>query len=306
MKKLIIRWVCLAVALCLLAFTFVQLGEWQLRRLDQRREANSISLTNRDQDPVPYTEYADSPVTDDQQWLRVELTGSYTGEQYQVRYRNQFDAPGIEVAAIFETTAGDNVIIDRGFIPREGGQPDTEVLPDPPSGEVSIVGYLKRDEQGDDTAVVPHEFKVRLINSEAIGASLGRTMFPGYVSLISSEPGNGDELIPIEPPELDEGNHFSYALQWFTFGAIAVLGIGVLIRADLVDRRKAKAKAAKKAAQQSDSTSDSATSDTPSDGQESSSITEPDDQPESADATPNGDLASTDSSEPESDRGSDS
>src|SRR5690606_8084278 len=106
------------------------------------------------------------------------------------------------------------------------------------AGEVSLLGYVHRDERGDDTAVVPHEFKVRPINSEAIGASLGRELIPGYVVLRESTPDNGDDLIPLTPPVLDEGNHFSYALQWYACGGIAVIGIAVLIRADLKDRRK--------------------------------------------------------------------
>lgn len=247
MKKLILRWVALAVFLSLVAFACVKLGEWQLDRLEQRRDANDAVVANEDKEPVPYQEVMGAPIADDEQWQRVELTGSYTGEQYQVRYRNYEKSAGIEVAAVFETVEGDEVLVNRGFIKRERGKPDTEVLPEPPAGEVTVMGYLHRDERGDDTAVVPHNFKVRLINAGEIGASLGRELLPGYVILSTSTPGNGDVLVPMEPPTLNEGNHFSYALQWFAFGGIAVIGIGVLIRADLQDRKKAKQKAQKQA-----------------------------------------------------------
>ncbi|TRY18950.1 SURF1 family protein [Tessaracoccus rhinocerotis] len=247
MKKMILRWVALAVFLSLVAFACVKLGEWQLDRLEQRREGNSAVVANEGLAPVPYREVMGSPIADDEQWQRVELTGSYTGEQYQVRYRNYDDSAGIEVAAVFETLEGDSVLVDRGFIARQAGQPDTEVLPEPPTGEVAVMGYVHRDEQGDETAVVPHDFKVRLINSEAIGASLGRVLLPGYVILATSDPANGEALVPMEPPTLDEGNHFSYALQWFAFGGIALIGIGVLIRADLQDRKKARQRAEKRA-----------------------------------------------------------
>lgn len=247
MRKLILRWVALAVFLSLLAYAFVLLGEWQLSRLDERRDRNTAVSANRDEPVVPYSELMGRPVPDADQWRRVSLTGSYSGEQYQVRYRNQGGNPGIEVAAVFTTDSGDVVLVDRGFIAREQGKPDTEVLPTPPTGTVSVVGYLRGDEKGDDTATVPHDFKVRLIDAESIGASLGRPLLPGYVSLVSSEPSNGAELAPIEPPSPTEGNHFSYALQWFAFSVIAVVGIAVLIRADLQDRKKAKARAARKA-----------------------------------------------------------
>lgn len=246
MKKLVLRWVALAVFLILLALVFIRLGEWQLDRLEGTRERNDVVAANRDEPVVDYTDVMGEPVAETGQWQRVRVTGTYTGEQYQVRYRNQ-DGPGIEVAAILETDTGVAVVVDRGFIPRQVGRADTEILPAPPAGEVEVIGYLRRDERGDDTAIVPHDFKVRLINSGAIAESLGRDVLPGYVSLTESTPANGPELKPITPPEPSEGNHFSYALQWFSFSVIAVGGIFVLIRADLADRRKAQRQAALRA-----------------------------------------------------------
>ncbi|MDO5735529.1 MAG: SURF1 family protein [Propionibacteriaceae bacterium] len=246
MKKLVLRWVALAVFLVLLATLFVRLGEWQLNRLEGTRERNDVVSANQGRPVIDYREVMGGPVAETSQWQRVRLTGTYTGEQYQVRYRNQ-DGPGIEVAAVFDTTHGDTVLVNRGFIARQIGKPDTEVLPAVPEGDVEVIGFLRRDERGDDTAVVPHDFKVRLINAEAIGTSLGRDVLPGYVNLVESTPSNGDELVPVVPPPASEGNHFSYALQWFSFSVIAVGGIFVLIRADLADRKKARLRAERRA-----------------------------------------------------------
>lgn len=246
MRKLVLRWIGLAVFLILLAAVFVRLGEWQLDRLEGTRERNNTVAMNRDRPVLDYAEVMGQPVAESEQWQRVQATGTYTGEQYQVRYRNQ-DGPGIEVLAVLETDEGSTVLVDRGFIPRQSGQPDTEVLPDVPAGDVEVVGYLRRDERGDDTATVPNDFRIRLINSEAISASLGRDVLPGYISLIESTPDNGEQLLPITPPPPSEGSHFSYALQWFSFSIIAVGGIFVLIRADLADRRKAQRRAERRA-----------------------------------------------------------
>ena len=41
-------------------------------------------------------------------------------------------------------------------------------------------------------------------------------------------------------PELTSGPHFWYAMQWFMFAGIGILGIVVFIRGDLRDRRAAK------------------------------------------------------------------
>ena len=251
MLRLVLRWVALAVFLILLSLLFVRLGEWQLARLEQTREQNRAVLQNRNQPVVEHSAAMGEPITEDEQWQRVSLVGSYTGEQYQVRYRNH-DGPGIEVAAIFETTNGDAVVVDRGFIPKQQGQPDTEVLPPVPGPEVEIIAYLRRDERGKSNAITPRDFKVRLINSAALGESLGRDLLPGYVSVITSTPENGDALQPIVPTEDSEGNHFSYALQWFAFGGIALVGIIVLIRSDLNDRRKAQRRAERRERRQTE------------------------------------------------------
>lgn len=240
MKRLVLRWLALAVFLSALAYLFVQLGEWQLSRLEERRDANDVVLANQDQPVVDYREAMGGEIADSAQWQRVRLTGHYSAEQYQVRYRSLAGAPGIEVAAVFTTDQGDELIVDRGFIARQPGQPDPEDLPALPSGKVTLVGYVRASETGNQNAATPHEFKVRLIDPATIGASLGKDLLDGYVSLLSAEPAEDPILTPITPPELTEGNHFSYALQWFSFSVIAIVGMAVLIRADLADRRKAK------------------------------------------------------------------
>lgn len=246
MKRLVLRWVALAVFLVILALVFVNLGEWQLARLDETRRQNDAVAANRDRPIVEPREVMGAPVTDAEEWQRVRLYGRYTGEQYRVKYRNH-DGPGIEVVAVFEIDSGDTVLIDRGFILRQQGKPDTEVLPPVPGSDVEVIGYLRRDERAKENVITPRDFQVRGINSAAIGASLGRDLLPGYISLIESTPGNGEVLLPITPPPDSEGNHFSYALQWFTFGGIALIGIVVLIRSDLKDRRKEQRRAERRA-----------------------------------------------------------
>ncbi|HMR48651.1 MAG TPA: SURF1 family protein [Arachnia sp.] len=243
MKKLILRWIGLVVGVAILAVVFVQLGEWQLRRLDERRENNAIVVEHQDASPLPYREVFTGPIADDDQWQRVVVTGTYTGDQYQVRYRNQ-DGAGIEVVAVMETDQGDHLLINRGFIRRQPGQPDPEILPALPAGDVEVIGYVRRSEHGKPEAIDPHEYKVRLINAEAIGSSLGIALLDGYVSVIESSPPEPSDLEPLRPPELTEGPHLMYAVQWFAFTAIAAGGVVILIRADLRDRKKAQRRAA--------------------------------------------------------------
>ena len=77
---------------------------------------------------------------------------------------------------------------------------------------------------------------------------IGYPLVNGYIGATTSTPAATDGLVPVHPPELTEGSHFSYALQWFAFAGIAAFGLVVLIRSDLRDRRRAAAEAARAAA----------------------------------------------------------
>jgi cytochrome oxidase assembly protein ShyY1 len=53
------------------------------------------------------------------------------------------------------------------------------------------------------------------------------------------QPGELPALVP--PPDLSEGPHLSYAIQWFTFAAVALVGTALLVRREVRDRAQAAA-----------------------------------------------------------------
>ncbi|GAB2481100.1 SURF1 family protein [Luteococcus sediminum] len=244
MRKLWLRWTALVLFVVLLAAAFIRLGEWQLHRLDWRREVNARIVAYQQQPVKPYQEVFGGEVRDDQQWQRVRVRGTFdAAHEIQAMYRNQADQAGSEAITPMRTEQGDWILVSRGFLPRSRGANEVAVLPPPPKGTVEVVGYVRRSENGKPNAITPVDAKVRLVNSEAISQTLPYRALDGYVGVISSTPPQGGGLEPMVPPELTEGPHLSYAMQWFTFTVIAVAGVGVLIRNDLRDKRRAEAKA---------------------------------------------------------------
>jgi cytochrome oxidase assembly protein ShyY1 len=54
---------------------------------------------------------------------------------------------------------------------------------------------------------------------------------PMYIELTASQPAeSGGYPEPIAAPELGEGPHLSYAVQWFLFSAIAAVGWVLAVR----------------------------------------------------------------------------
>jgi cytochrome oxidase assembly protein ShyY1 len=238
-RRLWLRWALLIVFVAILGVVFVNLGSWQLDRLAQRKARNSTTLTNEGRPVRPFTDIFTGEIRDADQWQRVEARGIYDAEhQFLLRYRRNGDAEGYEVVTPLRTAAG-VVLVDRGFVALERGSRIPDAAPPPPEGEVTIVGHVRRNEQGRRAAVTPVGGQMRLINSDAIGATLGYPVLNGYIGLITSTPEQTGGFEAIRLPEISDGPHFWYAVQWFLFTGIAVAGIVVFIRGDLKDRKKA-------------------------------------------------------------------
>jgi cytochrome oxidase assembly protein ShyY1 len=236
MRRLWLRWAGLVVFAVALGVVFVNLGEWQLDRLHQRRVRNETTLANENKPVRPLAEVFTGRITDADEWQRVEARGIFDGEhQFVVRYRQNGDAEGYEVVSPLRTSVG-VVLVDRGFV-RAGASQIPRAAPPPPSGEVIVVGHVRRNERGRRSATNPVNGQMRLINSDAVAAALGYPVRNGYLGLLEVTPPQSGEFVPIQLPELSEGPHFWYALQWFMFTGFAVAGIVIFIRGDLRDRR---------------------------------------------------------------------
>ena len=238
MRRLWLRWALLIIFVAVLGVVFVNLGEWQLDRLAQRKERNATTIINEQKAVQPYEQVFTGPITDADQWQRVEARGTFDAQhQFVVRYRSNGDADGYEVVTPLRTATG-AVLVDRGFIALERGAQIPSVAPAPPTGEVTVVGHVRRDEKGRRAATTPVGNQMRLINSQAIAAALPYPVTSGYIGLLTVQPDQQGGFQPIKLPELSEGPHFWYALQWFMFTAVAAAGIVVFIRGDLRARRE--------------------------------------------------------------------
>jgi cytochrome oxidase assembly protein ShyY1 len=91
---------------------------------------------------------------------------------------------------------------------------------------------------------------MRLINSDAIAATLPYPVSSGYIGLLTVQPEQQGGFQPVQLPELSEGPHFWYAVQWFMFTAVGVAGIVVFIRGDLRARREEREEASQAQARQ--------------------------------------------------------
>jgi len=227
----------LILFVAILGVVFVNLGAWQLDRLAQRKARNATTVANENAPVRPYADVFNRPILDADQWQRVEARGTFDPDhQFLLRYRSSGDAEGYEVVTPLRTATG-NVLVDRGLIQVQGTAiPDA--APPPPAGEVTLTGHVRRNEEGRRAAVTPVNGQMRLINSDAIAPTLPYPIANGYIGLLTITPAQDGGFQPIALPEISDGPHFWYAVQWFMFTGIGIAGIIVFIRGDLRERRE--------------------------------------------------------------------
>lgn len=235
------RWIIFAVVVVALTYLAYVLGQWQFHRLDDRRAENSLVVSNEEEPPAPVAEVlapGRAPAEEDE-WRRVTATGTYAvDDTVIVRYRTRDGAAGVDVVVPLVTAGGTALLVDRGWVAtgNTGAGVTAADVPAPPSGEVTVEGWVRRDATGDSATV--SDQSTRAIASTEIGPALGREVYGGFVDLVSEDPAPAEAPAKPETPDLGEGPHFFYGLQWWFFGLLAVVGFGWLARDEYLGRTR--------------------------------------------------------------------
>ena len=232
------RWIGFAIFVLVLAAICTRMGFWQFGKLDDRRAANEVTTRHLATDPVPLASVlAPGDEVDAQnEWTRVRATGTYDVEhEVTVTFTTRNAAPGVDVVTPLVQRDGTAVLVNRGWLQtlNNSDRPD---VPPPPSGEVTVTGWLRQNSGADPQAVRPREGQVRAISSDAMASFVPHELVDGYLNLREQEPPAGDELALEPEPELGQGPHFFYALQWWFFGGLAVLGLFWFARVELKEQ----------------------------------------------------------------------
>lgn len=224
------RWLLFALAVVLLATAAWWLGQWQFDRLEDRQASNAVVRANEAKAPAPVEDVLapGRPVSSQDEWRLVEATGTYAVEEtIIVRYRTREGLSGVDVVVPLVTDDGPALLVDRGWLQTEAqGTTTPDDVPAPPAGEVTVTAWARADATGDSTAVADQS--TRAVSSAAIGEALGREVYGGFADLRSEDPEPAVSLEPVELPELDNGPHFFYGLQWWFFALLALVGFGYL------------------------------------------------------------------------------
>lgn len=222
-------WVVRHVIVVVVCSLFILAMFWQIHRLHERQAYNRTVRHAMAEPPVDLDRTPTAPP-----YRRVIATGRYDpGSEILLRSTVLGDNSGNDLLTPFVLTDGRAVLVDRGWVPLDVTRP-REPRTAPVADHVRIEGLvLPPERKRIFSPDIPPRGKVdavNYVNVKRIGRQLPYAIsLDGYVLLREQRPANKVPLYEA-PPELTEGPHRGYAVQWFLFFTVSVIGYAALIR----------------------------------------------------------------------------
>lgn len=201
-------WVPLVAAL-VVAAVCVRLGLWQLDRLEQRQGRNATIAAAFRESPLAAENAPPDPV---KRFRRVSVTGRWDyARETTVAGRTRNGSPGVHVITSVILGDGTAILVNRGWV----YSPDARTID------------LTRWREGSQARFVGYVDELPSSLRETFPASMYVVALPDSAAALAA----GDRPARLRPPAFaDEGPHLNYAVQWFSFAAIALIGTPLVVR----------------------------------------------------------------------------
>ncbi|MCX6457275.1 MAG: SURF1 family protein [Actinobacteria bacterium] len=209
------------ICLCLIA------AQWQYHRGVDRHHRNFLIEKNIAAPNIPLT-FAASNLAKNE-WRSVNTEGIFDANQTILLRNRYFEGKyGFEFLTLFTSSNGEKFWVDRGWIVAGKDALTAPVIPNTPSGTVEITGRLRLDTslpRGSFFALP--ESGSGLISKWNAQNEVVTEGF--YLDLLSGSTTDLTPKVSAQLPELSDGPHMAYALQWVFFAGLVGYG-RILIR----------------------------------------------------------------------------
>ncbi len=214
----------------------VRLGFWQLSRLAERRELNTMLAERMGRSVAPVSQIARDTST--AAFRRATAAGVYDfANEFALASRTRQGSPGVNIITPLKLSGSDTaVLVNRGWV----YAPDAMTVDLAQWRErdtTTVTGYLTLIEPtARNTASAANNPRVvRHLSIDSLAARLPYPIEP--VILVATDSTRALAASDSTParlfaPILDEGPHLGYAIQWFAFALIGIIGVIIGVRAD--------------------------------------------------------------------------
>jgi surfeit locus 1 family protein len=213
------------------AVACVRLGFWQLDRRQQRLVVNASVAA---QAALPALDVGEAARTGAQQFRRITVTGvpDYEREMLLVA-RSHRGSPGAYLITPVRRPDSDTaVIVLRGWVYAPDGmtvdKPRWHEGDTTTTFEAYIQPFVTDDRSG---ALADRPGALRRMEVTGIAGQLPYPVLPFYVIAQgdTATTVRGESFVRLAMPSLDDqGPHLSYAVQWFGFALVALVGAGIV------------------------------------------------------------------------------
>jgi len=202
-------------------------SQWQYHRGVDRHARNAVIEKRIAQSPIELAAVKGNLA--DYEWQTVDVVGSFNPDK-QILLRNRYHDGkyGYEVLTLFTSADNKSFWVDRGWVQAGATATTPPVVTALPLGEVYISGRLRLDSSLPRGSFFALPGKGEGLVSELNAQSqLDTEKF--YIDLLSGSDTSLTPEVSAQLPELSDGPHMAYALQWIFFGGLVFYG-RILIR----------------------------------------------------------------------------
>jgi len=202
-------------------------AQWQYHRGVDRHARNTVIEERIAKTAVQLTQLGSSYT--DYEWQTVTVTGNFDKDK-QILLRNRYSEGkyGYEVLTLFTSLNKKTFWVDRGWVEAGATATTAPVVSEIPSTEISITGRFRLDSSLPRGSFFALPGKGQGLVSQLNAQSQLQTE-KFYIDLLSGSEASLTPEVPAQLPELSDGPHMAYALQWMFFGGLIVYG-RILIR----------------------------------------------------------------------------
>ena len=227
-------WIISHIFVVALLVSTVNLGFWQLRRFDERKANNAQIMETTGRESVAVNNLSIDKLDKTQSYTPATARGTFDEDrQVYLINRSRDGVPGVEVINSFtlETDPVSYVVVNRGYLPRKVFNEGESEIWKPSSKVLEIEGFimipfLDGKLQGDE---------INRIDIDLLSDEWGVSLLPIYLQ--QNQQTSNDWPVQMKPPELTEGSHLSYAVQWFIFTLLGLVGYPLVLRRVAADDR---------------------------------------------------------------------
>ena len=213
-----------------LAIFFLSMGAWQLRRLSGRQAENAFLASRRFGVVLPLDSLpADTGLA---HFRRVRIRGYYDyAREIVFTLRGRNGSPGVNIITPLLRNGKDTaVLVNRGWIYSPDGM-TVDLNPWREADTVNASGFV---ETFPTKGPFPEPNPARPKAFRRLDRAALEKVFPypiaNYYVVLTDSSSSASAPPRVEPLPLDEGPHRAYAIQWFSFAAISIIGLVTFIR----------------------------------------------------------------------------